>query len=284
MSNDERLRTAFREAVDHLQPDVERELVDLRRRATQRRRLRWSAIGAAAAAVVVATAWAAPHWLDDASPAPAPATRPGQDQSVLDPDVGPLPPGEAGTVQPLRPRTYVVRFDIPDYADRPQAVVDVPEGWGRYRDFLLAGDGRGLGRWLGFWTVARVNTDPCTTWQVDEGWVDPGPGVDDLAQALVENSVGPVSGPEPVRVGGYSGVHLRITTPRARGGCDGTTSWESLTGDRSERHAASVDHLWILDVAGERLVLDAFYSAHERPADVRKLVRMAQGVTFTNLG
>jgi hypothetical protein len=278
MPTDEQLRVGLRRAVEHLQPNVEAEMSALRNRVRHRRRLRWSGMGAAAAAVLGIIGGLAPQFFSDARPEPASTPQ----ASSLDPTIGPLPSGEFGRVEPLRARTYVVRFDIADYPEKPHAVVEVPDGWGRYDDYLLAGRGRQDGRWLGFWTIARVNTDPCQLSQPEAGWVDPGPGVDDLAQALVDNAVGPASEPEPVRVGGYSGVHLRLTRPTSGTGCYETSPWESETGDRPPRYAGYTDHIWILDVAGERLVIDAFFNA-ERRRQVDELVRMAKGVTFTNV-
>src|SRR4051794_11553466 len=111
MPTDEQLRQGLRHAVEHLQPNVESELGAVRRRVRQRRRLRWSGLVAAAATVLAVAGWLVPQWLADAPSTPASGPKP----SSLDPNVGPLPSGSPGTVTPLRARTYVVRFDIPEY-------------------------------------------------------------------------------------------------------------------------------------------------------------------------
>ena len=114
---------------------------------------------------------------------------------------------------------------------------------------------------IAFSVFDKVYADPC---HADKGAMSPlpGPSVDALATALskLPGSIG--SKPTAVTLGGYSGKYLTLTAPASFKACTLTTDhafrvWELPLGATLDMTAGEVDRVWILDVAGTRLVIDA---------------------------
>ena len=59
-------------------------------------------------------------------------------------------------------------------------------------------------------------------------------------------------------------------------------SWLSTTGDgeRYQQVAGQVDRLWVLDVEGKRLVIDATYSPDTTDADRAEQVQVLESLRF----
>ncbi len=110
--------------------------------------------------------------------------------------------------------------------------------------------------------------------QVGDGLLDPpvGPSVDDLANALAKQPLRNGTTPIPVTLAGFSGKFLELTVPASVdlgtcskvAGASASTpgafvTWVGPAGDDYNGLAApgSHDRVWILDVDGVRLVLDA---------------------------
>ena len=95
---------------------------------------------------------------------------------------------------------------------------------------------------------------------------------------------------------GFRGKYLELSVPtdinfdEAREGlalfphCDEATfqSWTAngWSGDRYQQRPGQVDRIWILDVDGERLVVDAFYLAEATPEDRAELERVVDSIRF----
>ena len=152
----------------------------------------------------------------------------------------------------------------------PTVAVQAPSTWSPFKSFGVVSDCCGIG----FWDVGMVARNPCRS---IGNLVDPGPTVDDLVTALEAQSMRHATVPTDVTLGGYSGKYLQWSVPKhwvvtgdgdfAR--CDlqpdGTrpfVSWTAATGkgERTQQMAGQVDRLWILDVNGQRLVVDANYT------------------------
>jgi hypothetical protein len=113
-----------------------------------------------------------------------------------------------------------------------------------------------------FWRVTEVYGESCD-------WLgttfDPGPSVGDLAAALQAVPTRNATEPVPVTVGGAEGVYLEWSVPIDADfdACDEGffESWKGDVGgtDRYQQLPGQVDRIWILDVDGQRLVIDAFY-------------------------
>ena len=108
--------------------------------------------------------------------------------------------------------------------------------------------------------------------------VKPGPSVEDLADALVAQKATSSTEPEVVSLAGYDGVYLELTGPPDLGACD---ERPGLADERGLYTDDQVDQLWILDVDGQRLIVDASYGP-DTTADQRDdLVAMVDSLEIS---
>jgi hypothetical protein len=103
----------------------------------------------------------------------------------------------------------------------------------------------------------QVYADPC---KPDQGLLDPqpGPSVDELAKALASVPSLVATTPTDVSVAGYHGKQLTMTAPTSTASC---AVWELPAGATTTMVAGERDKYRILDIDGQRLVIDA----HELP-------------------
>lgn len=202
--------------------------------------------------------------------------------ATLGPGVWALPAGQQSTVVMGR-GTY------------PAFAVVVPAGWyseeGHSLRKYAAGGGPVLG--LSVWDVGQVPLDPCH-WSTTMR--DPGPGVDALVVALVSQVGRRATAPVKVTLAGQSGQYLEWSVPdwvvtgdADFAGCDDPgnghhdfVSWLATDpdGERNEQVAGQVDRLWVLDVNGQRLVVDATYSPDTTSADRAELASVVASLRF----
>jgi hypothetical protein len=123
------------------------------------------------------------------------------------------------------------------------------------------GDSGGVG--MGFLRVASINGDPCN-WSGAADDVEFGPTVDDLVTALTSSDDFATSEPSDVTLGGYSGKKLVVTMPdtlrpggNTQTGCDEQiyTVWNGEGFTIYAQGPENLWTLWILDVEGERVVI-----------------------------
>jgi hypothetical protein len=178
----------------------------------------------------------------------------------------------------------------------PGYTVTVPDGW-----FDVAGNhfvikyptvgGPVLG--LSIWDVGQVFRDPCH-WQ-GQGF-DPGPSVGALVAALVAQPMRNATGPTDGTLAGYKGQYLELSVPADlksstwtnfdacdadEGGSHDFQGWlGNGMGNRYEQVPGQVDRLWVLDVNGQRLVVDATYSPDTSAADRNQLHVLARSLRF----
>ena len=137
----------------------------------------------------------------------------------------------------------------------------VPAGWvggvaGPYAVFLNQQNGSGA---LNFTIFNDVYADPCHY----KGLLSPlpGPAVDDLASALASLPGLTTAAPTVVTLAGYQGKQLTLTAPASFTVCtlsaDGAFRiWELPLGATNDLTAGERDQVWILNVGGQRLVID----------------------------
>jgi hypothetical protein len=177
--------------------------------------------------------------------------------------------------------------------DYPSYTVRTPAGWSSLDGAFVVKEGSGvLG--LSVWDVGEVAEDPCH-WKGH--LVDPGPTVDDLVAALSAQKMRRATKPTDVQLAGYDGLYMEWSVPADMvvtgdsdfEGCDvepsnGHLDFVSWTGDgRGERFqqvAGQVDRLWILDVDGQRLLVDATYSPSTTHADREELDQIVDSLRF----
>jgi len=173
------------------------------------------------------------------------------------PTAAPIP-SQAGA---LEPGTYVIRTLDPDFDGSYRITMDVPDG---YQGFP---DGSGvvkIGRIgqmaAGAWVVGDVYADPCR-WR--STLLDPPPGssADALVAALAGQQGLRVSTPTDITVDGFAGTYMERTVLAGTNlaDCDGVHFRPWLATDGGERYLepGQRDRLWIIDVDGVLLVIDA---------------------------
>jgi hypothetical protein len=163
--------------------------------------------------------------------------------------------------------------------DGVRVTLTLPEGWFRGGWLVYNGDeGPGLTA-IQVWAVGNVYADPC---QWDRALADPpvGPSVDDLAQALASQPTREAA-TSGVTLDGYTGtlVKMRVPADISFQDCDlgQFRSWLGPGGDGDERYhqgPGQHDDVYILDVDGFRLVIDALYFPGSSAADRAALQQM----------
>jgi len=194
---------------------------------------------------------------------------------------------------PLAPGTYVLDPDL-DPRTPLLVVYDIAaDGWSSW---IGAAKFTGTGHvGVSISTVSNVVRHGCS----DHAWADPpvGPSVDDLASALAALPPFEVtSPPEEVTAWGHRGMHLELTVPdlptegergdRSFTGCvDGQLkSWvaaiDTEPGDAFYGYTGPgyVEEIWILDVAGTRLMVAAERSAGSPAGDVEEMRSILESI------
>ena len=161
-----------------------------------------------------------------------------------------------------------------------RVTLTVPDGWVREIWYVNnARDTRTELTAIQIWAVGNTYTDPC---QWAEAALDPplGPTVDDLATAL-ENQLTREATISDVTLDGYSGKLVQMTVPADAvfADCDGREfrSWVGTTGPNDARYhqgPGQQDDVYILDVDGFRLVIDALSYPGSPAADLEKLQQL----------
>jgi hypothetical protein len=189
------------------------------------------------------------------APAPTPTPSPTVVPSPS-PSLGTLTVGNS--LSPLQAGTYVT----PDpFLSR--VTLSVPAGWaghigGPYLAELVGASGHGN---VNVSIFDKVYADPCHS---DKGFLDPlpGPSAADLATALAKVPGLTSTAPVDVSLGGYAGKQLTLTAPASLTGCKVTKDgaflvWDLPLGAINAMAPGQRDRVWILDVNGTRLVIDA---------------------------
>ena len=177
-----------------------------------------------------------------ASPTPAPTPR------------GTLADGDSVA---LEPGTYISADDL-----LVRVTLTVPAGWdghlgGPYHLDVARLYGRGA---VVIEIFDKLYADPC---HFDQGLLTPSPGptVDDLVTALTAIPGLDSSAPADVTFGGYAGKQFAITAPANFDGCtlgpDGYSIWQLPLGAIYAMEPSQRDRIWVLDVEGQRIVIDA---------------------------
>lgn len=171
--------------------------------------------------------------------------------------------------------SYEFRIYADPGVDTPAAVVDVPDGYDAGADWYVVSPDSD--QFLGLWTVDTVDRDACRKPRIDS--FAPGPTVEDLADALVAQESTQASAPQPVTLGGYRGLYVELTGPPSLDPCDAYPGLWRDPGERGIYGGGQVDLLWILDVEGQRIVVDASYSKpNSSAAEIDKVTTMAESL------
>ena len=179
-------------------------------------------------------------------------------------------------------------LSLPGYPTAINVVIPAP-GWGGEagNGFITKGDGDPPGG-AGIITFAdpgyHVYGDPCQ-WSSTRPET-PATTVDALVAALAAQSSRDASAPVDVTVDGYSGKSMILHVPDDVdfADCDEETfaSW-GVPGEDPARYQQSpgqIDKLWIVDVDGELVIIDAGYYEGTPQADLDEIEAMVASVSF----
>ena len=165
-------------------------------------------------------------------------------------------------------------------AHLPKIVVTLPGGWSSYHGFALTKRQMGLA----FWDVDKVYGTPCH-WK-SQAMVDPGPpsaawqrrlpGSRSATPRLLRTPFSPAFAARTCACRCRNISTSQAATKAA------SKSWTGLAWatDRWEQGPGQVDRLWILDVHGRRLVVDANYLPSASANDRAELDHVVHSIRF----
>jgi hypothetical protein len=190
--------------------------------------------------------------------------------------------------EPLDPGTY--RMDLnalgAGAAEFPAFLITLPEGWHNLDGWIVnrPNDVDPIPPVaVQFWDVHQVYGHPC---QWSGTIFEPGPTVDELAEALVDIPLRNATEPIDVTLDSYAGTYLEWSVPAEIDfdACDEGffESWTAngWASDRYQQAPAQVDRLWILDIDGARLVIDAFSMPYATPDELEELLAVVESIRF----
>jgi hypothetical protein len=279
------VQEVFRMATQNVRPDpgaLERQNREQRRRSTRRKA---GVYGLVATFVILAGVVAAG------------SLRSGDDGTVI--------PGSAATSSAtpipslpfgaLEPGTYVVSTLDPGFDASHRITISVPSGWEGFGESAVLNFGSGPypDMAVGAGIVENTYAKPCR-WESTA--LDPplGPQVDDLVAALANQQGRDATTPTDVTLDGYAGKYMELTTPVEHSfrespidpaNCDGGEfrSWLYTDGGSKYTQPGQHELLWILDVDGVRLVIDAKYSPGNSAQDRAELLQIVESIRIDPL-
>lgn len=203
-----------------------------------------------------------------------------------DPTVSPEPSVRALSGQtPLARGRYAVLTGID-----MQVTAAVTDNWSAVGDWAVRGP-RGYeapdGMGLRFYTVSNLLNNPSS---YADGLQDPpvGPTVEDLIEAIVAQEEWTSSRPTELTIGGYPAQHVRITIPdgaefdpRDDGGAFYLFQDEGA-GQIWGLEVGQMFDVYVVDVDGERLVLDAFHYPGTSAADLAALQAVVDSIQISS--
>jgi hypothetical protein len=234
-----------------------------------------TAATAAAALTVLATVAACSTADTTTSTGQSTATRP-SDWAMTTSGLIELPHLTDGPLGSLQAGSYQFSFFTNPGVKTPDAVVEVPSGYDDEAAWYVVSHDRH--EFLGLWTVGQVDRDACLHGERDSS--DPGPSVEDMADALVAQKSTRASAPEPTTLAGHDGLYVEVRSPRDLSRCDQYPGLWNDPGGRGIYGPGQVDLVWILDVDGQRLVVDAAYGPESSASDIDKLTSMVESLKF----
>lgn len=174
---------------------------------------------------------------------------------------------------------------------RMNVTIPAPDWYGMANDGILvkdddsaAPDGAGLIVFAGDPGGLYVYGDPCS-WSGTRP-AEPSGTVEELVEALTAQASRDASAPVDVAIDGHEGKSITLHVPQDAvfADCDQGyfASWGVEDEDPSRYHQdpGQIDELWILDVGGELVVLDAAYYEGTPDAVVEEMRAIVESTTF----
>ena len=159
----------------------------------------------------------------------------------------------------------------------------LPDGWDATEGFVIKGDDDDVPPTfmrLGSSVVANIYSEPC-----QDNLLDPplGPTVDDLATAFADAWGTNATTPTEVTLDGFVGKQMVLTVPADVDFADCVTerymAWRDTGGgDRWYQGPGQIQESWIVDVEGERLLIEASYFPGLSPENRAELQQVIDSI------
>ena len=188
--------------------------------------------------------------------------------------------GSSATPDP-DPSSYVIKTLDPDFDASYRITMDLLDGYAGDEGGNPVVFGTDEGQGMSAWTVGNVYAEPCR-------WagtlLDPpiDPSVDGLVAGLASQKGRHATAPTDVTLDGFTGKYIELTVP-ARidlANCDEGEfrTWVDPMGGARNLEAGQRDLLWIVDVDGTRLVIDAALGPDTTQQDRADRIRMVESI------
>ena len=236
---------------------------------------------AAAAAVVVAIAGFSLITRPDPGPGASPSLGPSPTASALTLPAASLVSGTSYRINyEMTVGSHPMTFTVPGdgwFSIDPAGILgkDVLPSAGNVYDIAFS-----------VWIVGNVYADACQ-WQGAEISPRVGPTIEDLATALAAQAGRSGSSPADVTVGGYDGklVELSLPPDLDLAACDDGDlhTWIPADGNGYGGYVYGTgqrNSVYILDVAGDRIVLDTMYLPGTSASDLAELAQLLESIRF----
>ena len=178
-------------------------------------------------------------------------------------------------------RTYVFKTLDPRFDSKYRITMDLLDGYegaGGGDPVVFGTDG---GQGISTWTVGNVYAEPCR-------WVgtllDPpiDASVDGLVTGLASQKSRYASTATDVMLDGFTGKYMELTAPSRVHLADCNKgqfrTWLDPVGGARYLEPGQRDLLWIVDVDGSRLVIDAALGPETTPRDRADRIQMVEGI------
>ena len=186
------------------------------------------------------------------------------------------------TAGPLEPGTYALRTLDPDFDASHRITIEVPDGYEGFEGFAVLRRARTGQMAVSAWVIGDIYGDACkwSSTLLDRSTVS---SVDGLVAALAGQRGLRSSTPTDVTVDGYAGKYMERRVPAGAdlGECNGAEfrPWLGTGGETRFLEPGQRDRLWILDVDGVPLVIDASLGGPGTSAQARaEHIQIAESV------
>jgi hypothetical protein len=194
------------------------------------------------------------------------------------PGIGSFGGPPAATATPIPTPVPLLKGQVPLPAGRyrldpslPMNVtVQVPAGWSGDTWVVVGPNGNAApnGMAIRFYVAQDLYANPLSP---NDGVMSPavGPSVDDLVNAMVNHPDWTTTGPTAITIDGFAGKVVHVTLPAATS--DKTPFYLSVDASGGQVWgwaAGQLFDIYVVDVGGKRLVIDAFHYPNTTAADV----------------
>jgi len=190
------------------------------------------------------------------------------------------------------PATVGLAGDIRGDSKRRSFVIAAPQGWSTTDGITMKGPNADVLE-MSVWDVGKVPSDPCH-W--DQSMHRAGGTVDKVVASIRAQQLRHATEPVDITLAGYEGAYLELHVPadmivhgdadfkgcdeRANGHTDFVNGIARSGAESYEEVPGQVKMLWVIEVDGRPLVVDATYSPDASAEQVRELESVVESIRF----